>query len=362
MARLPEDDGFTDANLHPRQQAELFRHQETIDTINPRQQQRGHHAFILSGPRGIGKATAAYHLAKSIFAGDAGPGLFGEAPVGGGWGDDAETRLIEAGSHPDMLVLEPDPSKATEIISVEQVRKISQFLSHSPKRGDWRMVMVDSLDAVNFNGANAMLKTLEEPPERSVIVLIHHQTKPVLPTIRSRCRLVRMLPLDFNDARSRIVAMYPEADPNWVDVATVLADGAPGKAYLFAESGAADLYAETAKMLAANEVSLLAIDDLARSWGAAGAANLSRRHSAKLVFDRLLTEAVRASAGIRAGRPGARLDIEDMAIDAITRRHDADRLASLHQQLIRDLDEAERLNLDQGIIFHQLLNVLLKQG
>lgn len=341
--------------LHPRCQPQLIQHEPVLDSIDPKGQGRAHHAFIFSGPKGIGKATAAYALARRIFAAAPEAGLFGDAPVVDT--SDPEARLVTAGSHPDMLVLEPEPGKASQTISVDQVRGISQFLSHSPARGDWRMVIVDSLDAVNFNGANAMLKTLEEPPPRSVIVLIHHQSRPVLPTIRSRCRLVRFNRLGFEETRALVLASFPEADAGWIDVASVLADGAPGKARLFAESGAVDLYAETCALLAETAPAPLAMDALSVQWGAGGGTNAAKRQSAKLVFDRLLTLAVRRAAGIAPGQ-GARLDIEDQAIARITGRLDAETLTGLHQQLISDSDEAERLNLDQAVLYYRLMQRL----
>lgn len=341
--------------LHPRLKQTLVQHDNLIDELDPRAGGRSHQSFIFSGPKGIGKATAAYTLARRLFSNTSEEaGLFGDAPSPSA--DDPQARLVAANSHPDLLTLEPDPTKASQTITVEQVRKISHFLSHSPKMGEWRMVIVDSLDAVNFNGANAMLKTLEEPPAHSLIVLINHQTRPVLPTIRSRCRMVRFSPLDFDQARALVVTSFPEADPNWIDVATVLSGGAPGKVMLFADAGTVDLYAETCSLIAEDNAKPAAIETLASQWGAGGGANIARRQSARLVFDRLITMAVRKSAGAGEMHQGATLDIENRATDRIASLMDAEKLALTHQDLIRNLDEAEGLNTDQSVIFFNLIH------
>ena len=351
------DEG-TDSPPHPREQTRLVQHGELLDGLAPQAGGRSHQSLIFSGPQGIGKATAAYALAKRLLGGDSGggAGLFGDAPPGSGGADEGEARLVAANSHPDLLALEPEEGKASRTITVDQVRKIAQFLAHSPARGGWRMVVVDSLDAVNFNGANAMLKTLEEPPSHSVIVLVNHQTGPVLPTIRSRCREVRFQPLAFDDARELVAGAFPDAGADWVDTATVLAAGAPGKAHLFALAGVVDLYAETCRLIADTSASAADIEALAGQWGAGGGANITRRQSARLVFDRLLSMAVRKAAGMGEGSPGAKLDVEEAATGRMAGASDAEALAAMHQGMVRDLDEAERLNTDQAVVFFNLLD------
>ena len=350
---------------HPRSRTRLVQHGELLDSLDPQAGGRAHQSFIFAGPQGIGKATAAYILAKRLFRDGGGAGLFGDdapADSAGEGEEDAEARLVTANSHPDLLTLEPDESKAAKIITVEQIRKIAQFLAHSPARGRWRMVIVDSLDSANFNGANAMLKTLEEPPAHSIIVLVNHQTQPVLPTIRSRCREVRFLPLGFDDARGLVVEAFPEAEPDWIDVATVLAAGAPGRARLFALSGVVDLYAETCKLIAGGSPAITEIEALAGQWGAGGGNNLPRRQSARLVFDRLLSMAVRKAAGVGGMNPEAKLDIEEAATDRMAGSADAETLAMAHQAMVRDLDEAERLNTDQAVVFFNLIHRFAATG
>ncbi|XDZ66851.1 hypothetical protein AB8880_05550 [Alphaproteobacteria bacterium LSUCC0684] len=333
-------------STHPRYCEEVRGHDDILDLLISGHSRR-HHGVILSGPRGIGKASLAYRVAEHLFAGPSGQDMFGNTA---GPENSPETPLIRAGSHPDMMVVELEEDKATSRISVEQIRRIPPFLSHTPARGKRRIVILDALDEMNFNGANAMLKTLEEPPEQALIILIHHCTIPILPTIRSRCQVLRMSPLGVEDTRNVIRRLFPEADSGWVDVAAHLTEGAPGRAQIFAQSGAMDLYAETCSVLASARPSALSLDELAQQWGQGGAKNTSRRAMMRLLFDRLTRMSARKAAGYISAPGQAGLDIENQAIDAITTRIPAAKLAEYQQDLLRRIDEAERLNLDMTIV------------
>ena len=205
---MTTDTEDAEIDLHPRFSRDLIGHDAVLDKINISGEGRTHQSFLFSGPRGVGKASAAWTLAARLFSqASAGDNLFGEAeqPVV----DPAERALIEAGSHPDVLSIEPAADRVSKTISVDQIRTMTPFLSHHPARGDWRVMIIDALDAVNYNGANAMLKTLEEPPRQAIIILINHETRTVLPTIRSRCRVVRFNPLDFDATRSVVTRLFP---------------------------------------------------------------------------------------------------------------------------------------------------------
>ena len=344
-------------DLYPRFCRNLIGHDAVLDQINVSGEGRTHQSFLFSGPRGVGKASAAWTLAAQLLSqAPAGENLFGEAEQPAV--DPAERALIEAGSHPDVLSIEPAADRASKTISIDQIRTMTPFLSHHPARGDWRVVIIDALDAVNYNGANAMLKTLEEPPARAIIILINHETRPVLPTIRSRCRMVRFSPLDFEATRAVITRLFPDAAADWCDVASVLADGAPGRALLFAESDAVDLYAETCTLLSKAHAGAGEIDDLARAWGPGGGRNLARRQAALLVFGRLLSSAARRGAQQNTGHDagqGPTMDLEEQAISAMLGRLSGDDLATLHQDILRQLAETETLNMDAAIPLYALL-------
>ncbi|NBO18875.1 MAG: DNA polymerase III subunit delta', partial [Proteobacteria bacterium] len=159
---------MTEEERGPRHSTKLMGHGQALSQL-VEQWQGGKlaHGWLITGPKGIGKATLAYHFARALLAGEE-PEFVGEGhPV---------FRRVAAGSHTDLLVIEPlfDPKKDeyANDISVDQARGLAQFLSLTAGESQWRVVIVDSVDALNVNGANAILKILEEPPPRSVILLI----------------------------------------------------------------------------------------------------------------------------------------------------------------------------------------------
>ena len=147
---------------------------------------RLHHAWLLCGVEGSGKATFAYRAARRRLgaAPDPSRGLLGTRP------DDPVARLITAQSHPDLLILERavEGGKTKKSISVDQARDLPEFFSKSPSQAKYRVAIIDAADDLNLNAANALLKVLEEPPERGVLFLVTHAPGRLLATIRSRCR------------------------------------------------------------------------------------------------------------------------------------------------------------------------------
>ncbi len=181
-----------------------------------------HHAWLLQGPSGIGKSRFAHRAGAYLL------GALSEDEKGlGAPTDDPVMRSLLSGSHPDFMVIRRevnDKGKLAQDISVEQVRDLSAFFSLKPALGGWRVAIVDSIDDLNRNGANALLKTLEEPPDRAILFLINHGAQPVLPTIRSRCRLLRfgvLSAVDMDMALKVAGAVFEPAE---------LAHGRPGLA------------------------------------------------------------------------------------------------------------------------------------
>src|SRR5581483_7887541 len=159
------------------------------------------HAVLLGGPRGIGKATFAFRLARFVLARSsaaelAAPALF-VAPEGPAAGlvippDSGTFRRVAAGGHADLLTVEraydPRRRRLRSEIVVDDTREIAAFLRLTPAEGGWRVVVVDGADEMNRNAANALLKILEEPPRQTLLILVAHSPGRLLPTIRSRCR------------------------------------------------------------------------------------------------------------------------------------------------------------------------------
>ncbi|WP_404713261.1 DNA polymerase III subunit delta' [Sphingomonas sp. MMS24-J13] len=197
---------------------------------------RLHHAWLLAGPQGIGKATFADAAAQWLLATAAGPGFAGEGfevPP-----DHRIASLIAAGSHPDLrrlARLTRDKSEdLARSITVDQVRSLQSLFATTPSLSSRRVIVIDAIDDMERNAANALLKNLEEPPAATVFLLVSHAPGRLLPTIRSRCRLLRLGPLDEVDTRAVLRETLPDADREEIDVLTRIAEGAPGHALRFA--------------------------------------------------------------------------------------------------------------------------------
>lgn len=153
-----------------------------------------HHALILSGPRGIGKATFAFHLAYHLLKypdrGGAPETLASPEP------NSTLHRMVASGAHPGILYLTRPLNEKTKAfrsaVTVEEIRRVNRFLSMTSHDGGYRIVIIDPADDMNANAANALLKNLEEPPSRTLFILISHAAGGLLPTIRSRCQTVRL--------------------------------------------------------------------------------------------------------------------------------------------------------------------------
>jgi DNA polymerase-3 subunit delta' len=193
---------------------------------------RLHHAWLLAGPRGVGKALFADKAALRVLADAAGPsaalpGL--EVP------DDHPTaRLAAAGSHPDLMRLErlvkESGTELARSITVDQVRSLQRLFATTPSMSPWRAVVIDSIDDLEAAGANALLKNLEEPPPDTVFLLVSHAPERLLPTIRSRCRILRFAPLGDDVMASALEAALPDAEEGEVAALVEVGKGAPGRA------------------------------------------------------------------------------------------------------------------------------------
>ncbi len=183
--------------LAPRENPELVGHAGAerlfLDAVRSG---RMHHAWLITGPPGIGKATLAYRIARFMFAeGSTSPAAPADLSI-----DSASPvfRRVAAGGHTDLLTIERGIGQRgnlrTEIV-VDDVRRVGEFLHLTPGEGGWRIVIVDSADELNRHAANALLKILEEPPERALVILVSHNPGRLLPTIRSRCRTLSLSPL-----------------------------------------------------------------------------------------------------------------------------------------------------------------------
>ena len=196
---------------------------------------RLHHAWLLSGPTGVGKALFAEKAALRLLANAAGPTV--EAHGLDVPDDHRIARLVAAGSHPDLMRLQRLPKdnggELARSISVDQVRGLQRLFSTTPSLSPWRVVIIDSIDDLERPAANALLKNLEEPPANSLFLLVSHSPERLLPTIRSRCRQLRLARLDGDAMAAALRAALPEAEDNEINELAAIGEGSPGRAIAF---------------------------------------------------------------------------------------------------------------------------------
>lgn len=198
-----------------------------------------HHAWLFAGPEGVGKASFARAAALRLLAEGAAPGTL---PPGFDVPEGDRTRsLVAAGSHPDYreLARQPkDPDKPGQdlarSIPIAQVRALQPLFATTPSMSSRRVVLIDAIDDLERGGANALLKNLEEPPAGTIFLLISHAPGRLLPTIRSRCRLLRFDPLDDRRMASVLRDALPECDDAEITALVKAGQGAPGRALGFA--------------------------------------------------------------------------------------------------------------------------------
>lgn len=239
---------------------------------------RLHHAWLLSGPRGVGKATLAWRIARFLRATPSQEdGLFGAPPPPETLEiapDHPVHALIDAQAEPGLRRIarsENDQGRLRAEIVADDIRALGGFFGLSLPDGGRRVVIVDAADEMNVTAANALLKMLEEPPADTVMLLISHQPSRLLPTIRSRCRSLRLSPLSPPD----LAAVLAQAGVKAGDDTTALSElsgGSAGDAIRLLTQSGLELYAEIIALLASlprlNRPAAMALSDKAAGRGA----------------------------------------------------------------------------------------------
>jgi DNA polymerase-3 subunit delta' len=226
---IPEGDRLEGAP-HPREQPLLVGHGEAETAVfQAWQAGRLPHAILIGGPEGIGKATLAYRVARFVLAHPTAPSQAQDLSLPA---DHPVSRQVAAQSHPDLLVLRrlvnPDSGKLYTEIRVGDVRKIVGFFGSTPALGGYRVCVVDSAEEMNREGANALLKLLEEPPAKSLFLIVSHVPGRIIPTIRSRCRQLRLKPLATEEVARAVKLLaprIPDLPSDRIDEAAAASDG-----------------------------------------------------------------------------------------------------------------------------------------
>jgi DNA polymerase-3 subunit delta' len=219
-----EPDQF-DGAPHPRDQFAFFGHREGEGAfIEGLRSGRLHHAWLIGGPQGIGKATLAYRLARTVLdprrMSDTSLESLDISP------DASVARQVSALSHPNLSVLRRAPATdkkaASTTIPVDAVRKALNMFGSTAANGGYRVCIVDSAEDLTISSANALLKVIEEPPPRSLFLIVSHAPQRVLPTIRSRCRRLLLRPLENDQIKAAIRSL---GEP-WAEMPSPLLDQA----------------------------------------------------------------------------------------------------------------------------------------
>ncbi len=216
---------------HPRERLAFFGQEAAeASVLDAYAAGRLHHAWLIGGPQGIGKATFAYRVARFLLSQV--PGSPPSATSLALAPDAAVARQVAAQAHPNLMVLRRQPATdkkgPSTTIPVEMVRRAVSMFGSTAANGGYRVCIVDSAEDLTTASANALLKLVEEPPARSVFLIVAHRPQSVLPTIRSRCRRLLLRSLDAHDLRQVVSSLGPpwsEAAVGDVDRAIGLAEG-----------------------------------------------------------------------------------------------------------------------------------------
>ena len=344
---LPEADRL-EGFAHPRETRALFGHAAAeADLAQAFAGGRMHHGWLLAGREGIGKATLAYRLARHALARPEERDRLGDslevAP------ESTAARQVTALSHPGLLVLRRPYDTRTKrfmaSIPVDEVRRLKTFLGLTTGDSAWRVVIVDAADDLNVNAANALLKSLEEPPSRALFLLVTSEPSRLLPTIRSRCRRLDLAPLGGDNLERAVETalagtdMEMPAAAEWPRLER-LAEGSVRRALQLTATGGLDLYSKVERLFA----DLPNVDwpaAHALTDGLAGSAQEQRFEAFYDLFLDLLARLVRARATNSGEGEEAALSTRLIAEPRLSA------WAALWEALLGERIEAQLLNLDR---------------
>ena len=246
-AEIPEVDR-QDGTNHPRHTKILYGHKASqLDFLDAFNTNRLHHAWMISGPRGIGKATLGYKISKFILSQNQSSELINnelqntlDIPF-----DHPVSKRIDALGEPNLYLVrriwDEKLKKFKQNITVDEIRKLKNFFNMSATDGGWRVAIIDSADEMNNSAANALLKILEEPPKRVLILLITHQPLRLMPTIRSRCRSLTCKSLSSEDL-TKALEQLEIGDVYNNEQINILANGSVGSSVELTSNDGIEIY------------------------------------------------------------------------------------------------------------------------
>lgn len=251
LAEVEEPDRI-EGQSHPRETYDLLGQDEALArAARAIRTARTPQGWLLAGEPGIGKATLAYRIARYLLRYGTtadGPADLFVAP------EDMVSRQIEAQAHPGLLVLkrpwDEERKRLKTVITVREIRRLGEFFGLKSTSGGWRIALIDAVDEMNPEAANALLKNLEEPPARSLLILISHAPGRLLPTIRSRVQRLDLKPLNDDVMHQLLETHAPDLDAGARKVLARLSDGSIGLALRLSGDDAAGLAQEAEELIA----------------------------------------------------------------------------------------------------------------
>ncbi len=325
--------------LPPAQNPALIGHEGAIEQIiTAFQSGRMPHAWLITGIEGIGKATLAYHIAHyALSQGQNKPANLNLLhPV---------SRLIAAEAHPDLFVVQRPVDEKTgqpkETIAVEDARKIAPFLRMTATHGGWRVAIIDEAHALNRHGQNAILKVIEEPPPKCLILVTATTPGGMLPTIRSRCRFLQLQPLNENAMRAVLARCGLDLPPDDLDRLIKLSDGSPGFALRMAQTETLALFDDLMELMRAKPaLDVARVHTLADKIGRKGESDTFN------VLVQLLTNAMRQTVRAQAlGQP------QRNSITSLPIRGSLDNSLQLWDKIRLIFVQARESSLDRKLAF-----------
>lgn len=363
---IPEPDRIEGAP-HPRDTAHLFGHDAAEATfLSAFNSGRLHHGWLISGPRGVGKATLAWRIARFLLDAPAEDGgLFGAPPPPETLDTPNDTplaRRLHALSEPRLFLLrrpwDDKNSRLRQEITVEEARALKSFFSMSAADGGRRVAIIDAADELNTSAANAVLKLLEEPPAGATFLLIAHQPHRLLPTIRSRCRELRLSALPPDALARALTAAGGEVAEDQAQPLAELAGGSVGEAFRLTNLDGLKLYAAIVDLFATlprlDRPRALALAELGAGRGAEAQFDLLLT-----LIDLFLTRLARAAASRHLPPEAAKGEAA-----LFTRLADhpdaARRWAEIAQSLAQRARRGKAVNLDPAALLMDMVLTLEK--
>jgi DNA polymerase-3 subunit delta' len=308
------------------------------------------HAWLLTGPRGIGKATLAYRFARFLLAEGASSsaaGLFAAAPNTLAIPpSQLAFRQVASGGHPDLLVVErsfdPKRKRQRREIVADETRAVADFLHLTSGQDGWRVVIVDGADLMNIHAANGLLKILEEPPKRTVLLLVSDNPGRLLPTIRSRCRTLPVKPLDQSVVSELLQRFAPGLSEHDRDLLLTLAAGSIGRALELAKGDGVTIYGNITKLLETiPRVDAEALHGFAERLARPGA------DDDFALFTELLPGWLARLVVLGAGEGAAVSSDEERVMRRLALRRGLDQWVEVWEKLTHLFTQAEGINLDR---------------